>query len=65
MSLEKLSCPLDIHSGNISRKLDLLIRKQNNGKALTELYLKLSKHDPSDHVKYGVALFGLGAFEGF
>ena len=27
-----LSCPLDIHSGNINRKLDVLDRKQNDDK---------------------------------
>ena len=32
-----LSCPLDVHSGNVARKLGLLNRKQNDGKALLEL----------------------------
>ena len=32
-----LSCPLDVHSGNIARKTGLLTRKQNNAKALLEL----------------------------
>ena len=60
-----LSCPLDVHSGNVARKLGLLTRKQNDGKALAELDLKLRGLDPKDPVKYDFALFGLGVFEGF
>lgn len=60
-----LSCPLDVHSGNVARKLGLLTRKQNDGKALAELDLKLRELDPHDPVKYDFALFGLGVFEGF
>ena len=65
ISPSKLSCPLDVHSGNVARKLGLLTRKQNNGKALTELDSKLRELDPNDPVKYDFALFGLGVFEGF
>ena len=61
----KLSCPLDVHSGNVARKLGLLIRKQNDAKALAELDEQLRKLDPNDPVKYDFALFGLGVFEGF
>lgn len=61
----KLSCPLDVHSGNVARKLGLLTRKQNDGKALNELDSNLRKLDPLDPVKYDFALFGLGVFEGF
>lgn len=60
-----LSCPLDVHSGNVARKLKLLIRKQNDGKALIELDTSLRQLDPNDPVKYDFALFGLGAFEKF
>ncbi len=60
-----LSCPLDVHSGNVARKLGLLARKQNDGKAVTELDSKLRELDPIDPVKYDFALFGLGVFEGF
>ena len=60
-----LSCPLDVHSGNVARKLGLLTRKQNDGKALAELDSKLRELDPNDPVKYDFALFGLGVFEGF
>ena len=60
-----LSCPLDVHSGNVARKLGLLTRKQNDAKALTELDTKLRQLDAIDPVKYDFALFGLGVFEGF
>ena len=60
-----LSCPLDVHSGNVARKLGLLKRKQNDAKALAELDKKLRKLDPLDPVKYDFALFGLGVFEKF
>jgi len=65
LSPAQLSCPLDVHSGNVARKLGLLKRKQNDGKALTELDTALRKLDPLDPVKYDFALFGLGVFEGF
>ncbi len=65
ISPSKLSCPLDVHSGNVARKLELLSRKQNDGKALSELDLFLRKLDKNDPVKYDFALFGLGVFEGF
>ena len=60
-----LSCPLDVHSGNVARKLKLLLRKQNDWKALSELDLNLRKLDKKDPVKYDFALFGLGVFEKF
>lgn len=61
----KLSCPLDVHSGNVARKLGLLTRKQNDPKALNELDKNLRILDAQDPVKYDFALFGLGIFEGF
>ena len=60
-----LSCPLDVHSGNVARKLGLIKRKQNDAKALLELDANLRKLDPNDPVKYDFALFGLGVFERF
>ena len=65
LSPSQLSCPLDVHSGNVARKLGLLKRKQNDGKALAELDASLRKLDAKDPVKYDFALFGLGVFEGF
>jgi uncharacterized protein (TIGR02757 family) len=60
-----LSCPLDLHSGNVARKLGLLTRKQNDARAVAELDLQLRKFDPADPVKYDFALFGLGIYENF
>jgi uncharacterized protein (TIGR02757 family) len=65
LSPAQLSCPLDVHSGNVARKLGLLKRNQNDGKALNELDKALRKLDKTDPVKYDFALFGLGVFEGF
>ena len=65
LSPSQLSCPLDVHSGNVARKLGLLKRKQNDGKALAELDTALRKLDSRDPVKYDFALFGLGVFEKF
>lgn len=61
----QLSCPLDVHSGNVARKLGLLIRPQNDARALAELDYSLRRLDPLDPVKYDFALFGLGVFEKF
>lgn len=60
-----LSCPLDVHSGNVARKLGILQRKQNDWKAVNELDASLRSFDPKDPVKYDFALFGLGVFEQF
>ncbi|HET8839674.1 MAG TPA: TIGR02757 family protein [Flavobacteriaceae bacterium] len=65
LSPAQLSCPLDVHSGNVGRKLNLLSRKQNDAKAVAELDLSLRKFDRQDPVKYDFALFGLGVFENF
>ena len=61
----ELLCPLDVHSGNVARKLGLLSRIQNDWKAVEELTANLRKFDPDDPVKYDFALFGLGVFEKF
>ncbi len=60
-----LSCPLDVHSGNVARKLGILQRTQNDWKATVELTNQLKRFDSNDPVKYDFALFGLGIFEGF
>jgi uncharacterized protein (TIGR02757 family) len=65
ISPSQLSCPLDVHSGTVARKLGLLNRTQNDAKALQELDTNLRKLDPKDPVKYDFALFGLGVFEKF
>ncbi|MFC2115355.1 TIGR02757 family protein [Bacteroidota bacterium] len=55
-----LYVPLDVHTGNVARKLGLLRRKQNDWRAVEELTGVLRKFDPADPVKYDYALFGLG-----
>lgn len=60
-----LSCPLDIHTGNVARKLGIITRSANDLQALAELDQFLRKLDPEDPVKYDYALFGLGIFEKF
>ena len=62
---KNLSCPLDVHSGNISRKLGLIKRKQNDHKAVLELDSILRTFDKNDPVKYDFALFGIGVCEKF
>ncbi len=61
----ELYCPLDVHTGNVSRKLGLIQRNSNDWKALEELMTHLRNFDPEDPVKYDFALFGLGVYEGF
>lgn len=60
-----LYLPLDVHTGNVARKLGLLKRKQNDWKAVEEITKVLRSFDPDDPVKYDFALFGLGIFEKF
>lgn len=60
-----LMLPLDVHTGNVARKLGLLTRTQNDWKAVAEITSVLSEFDPNDPVKYDFALFGLGIFEKF
>ena len=65
ISPSKLSCPLDVHTGNVARELGMLKRKQNDSRAVEELDNVLRALDPEDPVKYDFALFGLGVFETF
>lgn len=60
-----LYIPLDLHSGNIARRLGLLTRKMNDWKAVEELTEILGEFDPADPVKYDFALFGFGVNEKF
>lgn len=63
--MSELHLPLDVHTGNISRKLGILKRTQNDWKSVEEIQETLLILDPNDPVKYDFALFGLGAFEKF
>lgn len=61
----QLCLPLDLHTGNVSRKLGLLKRTQNDWLAVEEITNVLKVFDKKDPIKYDFSLFGLGAFEGF
>lgn len=61
----ELLLPLDVHTGNVARKLGLLQRKSNDWKAVVEVTQTLRQFDQADPIKYDFALFGLGAFEKF
>ncbi|MFT7344364.1 MAG: hypothetical protein ACI9XP_000948 [Lentimonas sp.] len=65
ISMSELNVPLDVHTGNIARKLGLITRNANDWKALEELMGFLRKMDPKDPSKYDFALFGLGVNEDF
>lgn len=56
----QLYIPLDVHVGNIGRKLGLISRKANDRKTVVELTSRLAEFDPTDPVKYDFALFGAG-----
>ena len=60
-----LYIPLDYHTGNTSRALGLLERKQDDWKAVEELTAVLRQFDEKDPVKYDFSLFGLGIIEKF
>lgn len=55
-----LMIPLDVHVDRMSRKYNLLTRKQGDWKAVEELTRNLRHLDDQDPVKYDFALFGLG-----
>lgn len=61
----QLSCPLDVHTANVGRKLGLITRKANDWKTVKELDVHLRQFDPKDPAKYDFALFGLGVNEKF
>ena len=63
--MSALYIPLDIHTGNVARKLGLLKRKANDWNSVEELTGVLRLLDPSDPVKYDFALFGMGIHEKF
>ena len=53
-----------MHTGNISRKLGLVFRTQNDWKTVEELDIAIRKFDEKDPAKYDFALFGLGVTKG-
>jgi uncharacterized protein (TIGR02757 family) len=60
IEMKELMIPLDVHSGNVSRKLGLLVRKQNDWQSVEELTSRLREFDANDPVKYDFALFAPG-----
>ena len=60
-----LMIPLDVHTGNVGRKLGLLDRRANDWVAVESLTAALREVDAKDPVRLDFALFGLGAVEGF
>ena len=62
--MSALYLPLDLHSGNVARTLGLLVRRQNDWRAVEEVTAVLRTFDPEDPVRYDFALFGAG-MDGF
>jgi uncharacterized protein (TIGR02757 family) len=60
ISPKELCLPLDVHTGNVSRALELLTRKQNDWQAVEEITSILRVFDANDPIKYDFALFGIG-----
>lgn len=65
LSSRDLHIPLDVHTGNIARKLGILERTQNDWKSSQLLFEFAQQLIPDDPSKLDFALFGLGAIEGF
>jgi len=63
ISPAQLICPVDLHVARVSKRFNLLKRKQVDWIAATELTGELRKFDKEDPVKYDFALFGLGILE--
>lgn len=58
--MSALYLPLDLHTGNVGRALGLLVRRQNDWKAVEQITQVLRGFDPDDPVRYDYALFGAG-----
>ena len=65
LSPQDLHIPLDVHTGNIARKLGILERSQNDWKSSLQLHEFAKQLIPNDPSKLDFALFGLGAIENF
>ncbi|WP_295798408.1 TIGR02757 family protein [Mucilaginibacter sp.] len=59
----ELIVPCDLHVDRVTRKLNLITRKQTDWQTAVELTQRLREFDPMDPVKYDFALFGLGIEE--
>lgn len=58
--MSSLMMPLDVHTSTQARRLGLLLRKQDDWRAVEELTGNLAQYDATDPVKYDFALFGMG-----
>jgi uncharacterized protein (TIGR02757 family) len=65
LSPQDLHIPLDVHTGNIARKLGIIDRTQNDWKSSQLLHDFAKQLIPDDPSKLDFALFGLGAIEDF
>lgn len=60
ISPAELCLPLDVHTGTVSRTLQLLKRRQNDWQSVEEITRVLRTFDARDPIKYDFALFGIG-----
>ncbi|MDE6070235.1 MAG: TIGR02757 family protein [Alistipes sp.] len=58
--MSALYLPLDVHTGDTSRALGLLTRRQNDWRAVEQVTAALRAIDPDDPVRFDFALFGMG-----
>jgi len=64
IGLHQLVLPLDVHTGRQARRLGLLMRRQDDWRAVQEVMAHLRALCPEDPSRYDFALFGLGAYDG-
>jgi uncharacterized protein (TIGR02757 family) len=57
----QLVCPLDVHVQRVAKSLNMISEEKSDWKTATSLTEVLKKLDPTDPVKYDIALFSLGA----
>ncbi|MCD8102383.1 MAG: TIGR02757 family protein [Alistipes sp.] len=58
--MSALYLPIDVHAGNMGRALGLLVRRQNDWKAVEEITASLREFDAGDPVRFDFSLFGAG-----
>jgi len=57
----QLICPLDVHVQRVAKSLNMIDAEKSDWKTAASLTSILKKLDPTDPVKYDIALFSLGA----
>ena len=65
ISPSQLICPIDVHVARVTKRFNLIQRKQIDWQTALELTSNLKRFDPNDPTKYDFALFGLGVVEKF